>query len=222
MKNQTKTVTASLLFLAIAVLHIIGLLYNDTLDFFTKPFITISLAVIYLVSVKKPSFWYISALFFSFWGDTFLLFKDEFFLFGLASFLISHILYIKISSHFLKKINFLKIIKASIPFVIAFGIVFFIIKDNLGEMFIPVIFYGVIISAFGTVTLLNYIQEKSTENLWLFLGAIIFIVSDSLLAVNKFYESREIYGLFIMITYIVAQYLICKAMIVKDSSKLSS
>ena len=215
MKKRTKVF--SVLFLIIVVLHIFGLLYNETLGVLTKPFITILLAIVYLSAVKKPSFWYISALFFSFWGDTFLLFKDQFFLFGLVSFLVAHVLYIKISSGYLKKNGFAKIITASIPFILVFGSIVLLIKDNLGDMLVPVIIYGIIISAFGTLTLLNYQQQRTTENLWLFLGALIFIISDSFLAVNKFYEARELYGITIMITYIVAQYLICKAMIVKDS-----
>ncbi|TXD47255.1 lysoplasmalogenase [Polaribacter sp. IC073] len=220
MKKNTKVVSASVFFLAIVVLHILGLLYNDKLAFLTKPFITISLVVIYLLSVNKVSFWYVSALFFSFWGDTFLLFKEAFFLFGLVSFLIAHILYIKISSNYLKKISFKKIITYSIPFVIAFGSIVYLIRANLGDMLVPVIIYGLVIATFGTLTLLNYVQQKTTENLWLFLGAFIFIVSDSLLAINKFYEASEIYGISIMVTYIVAQYLICKAMVVKDSQSL--
>lgn len=215
---NTKTKLFSGLFLIIIVIHIIGLLYSGSLAFFTKPFITISLAVIYLSSVKKANFWYISALFFSFWGDTFLLFKDEFFLLGLVSFLIAHFLYIKISSGYLKKVGSLKIITISIPFILAFGSVVFLIKDNLAEMLIPVIIYGIVISTFGVITLLNYIKDKNTANLWLFLGALIFIVSDSLLAINKFYEAKEFFGICVMLTYIVAQYLICKAMIVKDSN----
>ena len=215
---KTKTKLFSGLFLIIVVLHIIGLLYSVSLAFFTKPFITISLAVVYLSSVKKANFWYVSALFFSFWGDTFLLFKEEFFLLGLVSFLIAHFLYIKISSGYLMKVGFLKMLTTSIPFVLAFGSVVFLIKDNLEEMLIPVIIYGIVISAFGVITLLNYSKEKNTANLWLFLGALIFIVSDSILAINKFYEAREFYGLCIMLTYIIAQYLICKAMIVKDSN----
>ena len=215
---NTKTKLFSGLFLIIVVIHIIGLLYSASLAFFTKPFITISLAVIYLSSVKKANFWYISALFFSFWGDTFLLFKDEFFLLGLVSFLIAHFLYIKISSGYLKKVGSLKIITISIPFILAFGSVVFLIKDNLAEMLIPVIIYGIVISTFGVITLLNYIKDKNTANLWLFLGALIFIVSDSLLAINKFYEAKEFFGICVMLTYIVAQYLICKAMIVKDSN----
>ena len=214
---KTKTKIFSGLFLIVVILHLLGLLQNEALAFFTKPFITISLAVVYLSSVKKANFWYVSALFFSFWGDTFLLFKDDFFLFGLVSFLIGHVLYIKISSGYLKSISISKTIGFSIPFIIAFGSVVILIKDNLGEMLIPVIIYGIVISAFGILTVLNYSQTKSTENLWLFLGAVIFIVSDSLLAINRFYEAREIYSISVMVTYIVAQYLICKAMIVKDS-----
>jgi uncharacterized membrane protein YhhN len=65
---------------------------------------------------------------------------------------------------------------------------------------------------------LNYRKEQSTENLWLLIGAILFIFSDSLIAVDKFYQPNEIYGVSIMITYILAQFLICKAMIVKTNN----
>ncbi|MEO9572025.1 MAG: lysoplasmalogenase [Polaribacter sp.] len=214
---MAKTKIFSILFLIVVSLHLLGLLQNDALAFFTKPFITISLAIVYLSSVKKANFWYVSALFFSFWGDTFLLFKDQFFLFGLFSFLIGHILYIKISSGYLKSISMFKIIGFSIPFIFSFGSVVFLIKDNLGEMLIPVIIYGIVISTFGLLTVLNYNQTKRKENLWLFFGAVIFIISDSLLAINRFYEAREVYGISVMITYILAQYLICKAMMVKNS-----
>ncbi len=217
MRKETKIIAASILFLLVIILHLTGLLLNDTLAFFTKPFITISLALVYLASVKKANFWYVSALFFSFWGDTFLLFKQEFFLMGLVSFLVAHLLYIKISSVYLKLISPSKIVFSSIPFILAFGTVVYLIYENLAGMLIPVLIYGIVISTFGVIASLNYFKEKSTANLWLFLGAIIFIISDSLLAINKFYEAKPIYGVSIMVTYIVAQYLICKAMTAKQT-----
>ena len=85
-------------------------------------------------------------------------------------------------------------------------------------MLIPVVIYGITISTFGSVALLNYRGEKSTENLWLCIGAILFVLSDSLIALNKFYEPNEIYGVAIMISYILAQFLICKALIVKTNN----
>ncbi|SDS15421.1 Uncharacterized membrane protein YhhN [Polaribacter sp. KT25b] len=219
MTKQIKITTASIAFLAVVILHILGLLFHDKTAFLSKPFIITSLVIVYLVAVKKPNFWYVSALFFSFWGDVLLLFKDQFFVFGLASFLVAHILYIKIAAGFIKKESVRKLILASIPFVVFLIFLFYLILDNLGEMKIPVIVYGTVISTFGVVSLLNYMQKKSTENLWLFLGTIIFILSDTLIALHKFYEAKEIYSVSIMVTYIVAQYLICKAIIAKDSLK---
>ena len=217
MNKQNKIISASLVFLTIVILHISGILFNETIAFFTKPFLMVSLVIVYLVSSKKANFWVVSALFFSFWGDVFLLFKEEFFIYGLASFLIAHILYIKITAGFLKKISFQKIVFSSIPFVLILLGLLFLIKDNLEEMLLPVIVYGITICTFGAVALLNYMQERTSENLWLFLGAIIFIISDSLIAINRFYEPKEMYAISIMITYIVAQYLICKAMVVKNA-----
>ena len=217
MKKQTRITITSILFLVIVILHLYGVLNHEMLAFSTKPLLMVTLVLIYLTSVKKPSFWFVSALFFSFWGDVLLLFKEQYFVFGLASFLLAHILYIKISASFLKKIKLQKVVLVSLPFVVFLIGLLYLIKDNLGDMLIPVVVYGITISSLGAVTLLNYVQEKSTSNLWLFLGAIIFIISDSLIAINKFYEPQEIYGLTIMATYIVAQYLICKAVISKNS-----
>lgn len=219
MTKKTKIILASVAFLAIVVLHISGILLNEKVAFISKPFIITSLVIIYLVAVKKPNFWYVSALFFSFWGDVLLLFKEQFFVFGLASFLLAHVLYIKIASGFIKKVSYQKILMISLPFVVFLISLLSLIFENLGEMKIPVIVYGIVISSFGAVSFLNYVQEKNTVNLWLLLGTLIFILSDSLIAFHKFYAPKEYDQLFIMLTYIVAQYLICKAIIAKTADE---
>jgi len=217
MKNQTKTTIATILFLAVFIADIWAVTTNNRVgELILKPLLMTTLAIVYLLSVKKPNFWFVSALFFSFWGDVLLLFKEQYFVFGLASFLVAHILYIKITAGFLKKVAIAKIVLATAPFVLFLALFLNLIFDNLGEMKIPVIVYGITISSFGAVTFLNYISHKTTVNLWLFLGALIFISSDSLIAINRFYEAKEIYGVLIMTTYIVAQYLICRAIIVKQ------
>ena len=158
-------------------------------------------------------------LFFSCLGDVFLLSSEaNFFMYGLGSFLLAHIMYIKITAGFLKATSKSTMLFVSFSFVVFLAGLLLLIKDNLGDMLLPVTVYGIVISTFGAVALLNYIGKKSTENLWLFLGAIIFIASDSMIAINRFYESNELYGLLIMLTYIIAQYLICKAMIAKSNS----
>ena len=222
LNKQTKITTASIFFLVVVVLHIVGVLYHEKIAFLSKPFLMIALVLIYLASVKKANFWYVSALFFSFWGDVLLLFKEQFFVFGLASFLLAHILYIKIVSSFIKKINLKRVLLICLPFVIFIIGLLHLTEANLGEMKIPVIVYGIVISSFGVIVSLNFLQQKTTANLWLFLGAIIFIISDSFIAIHEFYAPKEMYQITItiMITYIVAQYLICKAIIAKTSRQL--
>jgi len=53
---------------------------------------------------------------------------------------------------------------------------------------------------------------------WYYLaGATSFVVSDSLLAVNKFYQPFAYAGVFIMLTYCAAQYLIVRGYIEQKS-----
>jgi uncharacterized membrane protein YhhN len=56
---------------------------------------------------------------------------------------------------------------------------------------------------------------KTSKESFLYLlgGAIIFIISDSLLAINKFYSNFEQADLLIMLTYITGQFLIVKGII---------
>ncbi|CAL2076374.1 lysoplasmalogenase [Tenacibaculum sp. 190524A05c] len=218
MNNQNKkALVISLLFIVISVFEIYGTIQNSKLlEFIFKPLITVSLALLYIVSVKKPSFLFISALFFSFWGDVLLLFPEKYFVLGLVSFLLTHLIFIKIIRGFISNVDSKLFLKSAIFFVAYFGGIIYLIFENLNELLIPVLVYGLVISTFGTFATVNYIKNKATENLWLLVGALIFILSDSIIAINKFYMENALLGSLIMITYIVAQYFICKAMIAKS------
>jgi len=218
MTKQTKITIATALFFIAAIADVYAIISgNEIVETYAKPMLLTLLAVVYLVSANKPMFWYVLGMFFCFIGDVLLMFKGaNFFMYGLAAFLLGHIVYIKITASFLPKDLTVKMITSAFPFVVFFGVLMYLIYPNLNEMLIPVVVYGVTISTFGSVAFLNYRSEKSTENGWLFIGAILFILSDSLIALNKFYEPNELYGVTIMITYILAQFLICKAMIVKS------
>ena len=108
-----------------------------------------------------------------------------------------------------------RILTHSIPFLLILFLLLYTVYPNLGDLLIPVVVYGIVISVFGVVTFLVYSNERSAGNLLLFIGAITFILSDSILAINKFYESTALLGNAIMVTYIIAQYLLCRAMILK-------
>lgn len=217
MTKHTKITIASILFLLVAIADVYAVItQNKVMEMIFKPLLMTTLVVVYLLSVKKPNFWFVSGLFFSFWGDVFLLDKESFFVFGLGSFLFAHVIYIKITTGFLQKDLTAKMITSAIPFVLLLAGLLFLIYDNLEEMLVPVIVYGVTIATFGASALLNYRQEKSMANSWLLLGAILFIASDSLIALNNFYAAKHLFDIAIIVLYIISQYFICRAMIAKN------
>lgn len=216
MTLKSKTAIASLFFLLVSILDIYAIIvHHKVLEMIAKPLIATALVILYLTSVKKPNFWYVSALFFAFWGDVLLLFGDQFFVYGLSSFLLAHVLLITISYRFIEQSSITRILTHSVPFVVMLIGLLYLIYPGLGAMFIPVTIYGIVISVFGVLTFLLYTKERTTANGWLFLGALTFIASDSMLAINKFYYATELLGVCVMLTYIIAQYLICRAMMVK-------
>ena len=206
------------LFTAVSIIHILGLIFKfEVVSVVTKPLILISLLLYYLKSTNKRSTLYTGAVLFSLLGDVLLISNTELnFMLGLASFLIAHILYIVMVMKSAETSSFKNKVKSVVPFVIlGFGLLYFL-KDTLGEMLIPVTIYAFVISMFGTVSLLNYINKKSNKALTLLLGALFFMLSDSVLAINKFQESNAVYPVVVMITYITAQYLICSYKLKED------
>jgi len=77
---------------------------------------------------------------------------------------------------------------------------------------VPVIVYGLTISAFGTISLINYRETKSRKSMAMLIGSILFMISDSILAINKFYEPSHYFEVIVMLTYILAQYFIYRSM----------
>ena len=213
-----KSKLSLILFIGVSILYVFGILIdNISLRFIFKPLILVSLMIYYSSSVQEKSQLFLAALFFSFLGDIFLLFESEInFILGLVSFLLAHIMFIVLVVRMLKKPSSKNGLIAFIPFVITFSGLLFLLKDSLGEMMIPVIIYGAVISIFGTVSLLNYLTSKTKESMFLLIGAVFFVLSDSVLAINKFYDSMAFYPLIVIVTYILAQYFICRFMIVKS------
>lgn len=216
--NKTANIKiATFLFLSVVLINVFAVIFNNnTLEIVFKPLIMISLGLLYFISVKKIDFWFVSALFFSLLGDIFLLNKQNYFVFGLASFLITHIIYLKISVGFLQKQLTYKIILASVPFIALFIWILYLIFNNLKNLLIPVLSYGIVLVAFGTSALLNYLQKKMPISTNLLLGALLFIASDSLIALNNFYLPKHLFSILLILFYMSSQYFICKAMINKN------
>ena len=143
-------------------------------------------------------------------GDALIIFS---FLPGLVAFLIGHLFYIY---SFIKKWHFnWNRIYILIPFAI-FGVyigsvLISSLTRNGEEAFIlPVILYLIIISLMGFTAF-------QTRNKYLYFGSILFILSDTLLAWNKFIGELPFSGEMIMLTYYSAQFLIAQSLTVQTS-----
>lgn len=156
----------------------------------------------------------LGALLFSWIGDVILLFaniSEIYFILGLVAFLISHVIYI---------ILFNKQNKPDVPknkgvFFIGLGFILVylttmltVLLPKLGDLQLPVIVYALTISTMLLYAFSGYLIWKKPANTYIFIGAIVFVLSDSILAMDKFYEPIYKNSFFIMLTYLMAQYLI--------------
>ncbi|WP_299528558.1 lysoplasmalogenase [uncultured Lutibacter sp.] len=207
-------------FVLVSVLDIVGVIFEiPILVYIFKPLIILSLLFLYVFSLPKRLKWYVIALEFSFFGDVLLMFSGElFFMAGLISFLMAHLLFIKIVISRIKKYSLSKVIFSIIPFLIVFSLLIFNLKDSLHEMLWPVIIYGLTIATFGVVSLIDFLNTKSKKSLIMLSGAIVFMISDAVLAINKFHTQDHLFEISIMITYVLAQYLIYRSMILEKNN----
>jgi len=165
------------------------------------------------VSCNKHKF-LIAGLVFSCFGDIFLdVDRTQLFVFGLGSFLIAHIFYM-ISFMPLRKItkNMIAIMTGYITYAL---VMFYFILPDLNNLFVPVLVYMSVLMLMGITTLLS-----KNSNIWLVLGGASFIVSDSLIGLDKFHSPITNAGVLIMISYYFAQFSLVKGMffVTRDST----
>jgi len=214
MKN-TSVFLILFLFISIVQLFAAAAEFHLVADI-SKPFIMLSLAGYYWMMAERRSLLFVFALLFCWAGDVLLIFQPRgqlFFIFGLVAFLIGHLLYM-MSYHRLRwadkqnELLWTQKIRMSLPIVLAGTGLITVLLPTLGGLKIPVLVYSLVLVGMVMAALFRY-GRTSPESFWcVFLGATLFMASDSILAINKFYTPLPYAGLLIMGTYIGAQYLI--------------
>ena len=206
----------AILFWIMASVDIIGIAANiASLHYIAKPLlipILILLLVFTKTTIRRKNLLLIG-LFFSWLGDMFLLFEDRnklFFIFGLVCFLTTHIFYI---IYFLKikssSISLLKKYPLLLFVVIAYGVsLVWFLFPHLGDLKIPVMLYAAVICTMLLCSLHIFYKVNNPANWYFLIGAKMFVLSDSLLAINKFYQPFAYAGVAIMLTYCAAQFFI--------------
>lgn len=192
--------TKSIITLLCASLFLYGLYTdNHALRLFTKPVPV--LVLLWMIFAHKDK-WLMGALTFSILGDVILELPRLLpFALGLGSFLIAHLMYIR---RFLMA-PVQKIWWPIVPITLYCGILFCYMLPNLGPLLVPVFLYVLIIATM----LWSASTFSHTHKIhWPFIGAVFFVLSDSLIAINKFVMPFSQARYAIIITYWLAQYLI--------------
>ncbi|MCZ2480501.1 lysoplasmalogenase [Aquirufa nivalisilvae] len=163
---------------------------------------------------RKPTI--LLALFFAWLGDVFLMIPGSnplYFQLGLGGFLIMQWIYIEMFKKQINKVlspvNGMTVLVA----IYVIGLLSLLLPQMNLALAIPVVIYAI---SLGTM-LWFASQRKSSVSLWnyqcILSGAILFVLSDSLLAINKFYHSFPGNSFWVMSTYILAQLLLTQGLV---------
>lgn len=188
-------------------------------NWFYKSLSIISLGIFCFnkIDIKQIEFIYLSIFLASF-GDFWLGYNDKkYFLHGLTAFLFAHILSsIFFILHFKNEnLSNNKIISIIIILFLFSLLLFKYIAKYLKNYKIPVILYIIILLIMAYSAILSQFNT-----IILVIGILSFIISDSILAVQKFKHNFKLADQFIWVSYYLAQLLIISNLYILHNSNL--
>ncbi len=205
--SRPKSALLLSLLVSVFLLDLVFIYFNlNGSRLYSKTLLVPMLIFIYVneLKIKRRSLnkLFLLGLVFSFLGDLFLLFSWGF-LPGLGAFLLAHVCYI---------FCFIPFAQGKISWKIAFQIVCYtftlvaVLFPYLNGMEVPVLFYA---AAIATMFFFC-IRSKNRK---LVVGAFLFVISDSILAVNLFVFNHLFLDLAVMLTYVPAQYFLIQGVV---------
>jgi uncharacterized membrane protein YhhN len=202
-------VILTLLALFSASLHIRAEYYGPQYHIYLFKPLTMVFILLIAVQAGKPDavlykYAIIAGLICSLAGDVFLMLPSDRFVAGLVSFLIAHLFYI---AAFTSGTGF-GFSWRLLPCVIYGIVIFSILSPSLGKMKLPVLVYMMVILVMAWQAWERWSQIGQSATLLAFLGAVLFLISDSALAINRFRGRYESAQALILSTYFAAQWLI--------------
>ena len=211
-----KSISLLKVFIAFSLVYLLIVLFElDDIARYIKPLLLPLL--LYAVQIHKPfetKNLLLISLLFSWLGDCVLLFADQdelYFIIGLALFLVAHLflvfLFIDQKRETFQQKNSKFSIGIGLIAIYLIGMLLLLIP-GLGDLKLPVTLYAIVISIMLSLALRGiYHWEKESKHI-VFIGAISFVISDSILAIDKFYTGISKDTFWVMLTYLIAQFCI--------------
>jgi sterol desaturase/sphingolipid hydroxylase (fatty acid hydroxylase superfamily)/uncharacterized membrane protein YhhN len=149
----------------------------------------------------------LGALVFSLVGDVFLMLPGNYFIPGLASFLVAHLFYIAL---FRQGQGWFASKRALVGVLAVGALMYSIVWSGLNDpvLKIAVAAYVGVISLMAAQAIGRATTTGDAASRWVAVGACVFMLSDSLIAINKFVTPVALSSLWILSTYYCAQMLI--------------
>lgn len=138
---------------------------------------------------------------------------DLFFILGLSAFLIAHIFYIIFFHQLRVKENVKGNAWLLLLVVVYYAVLITLLSPYLHDMKLPVRVYALVISFMFMLAMHMLFIKNKIAGRWMMTGALLFVISDSVLAIDKFYQSFAIAGALIILTYGLAQLFIAEGAI---------
>jgi uncharacterized membrane protein YhhN len=200
-------------------------------EYIFKPLLMISLGIYFIQSVILMAHpesigrgviqnqLLLAAIVFSLLGDIFLMF-DGYFIAGLGSFLIAHLFYIYAFGR--EAVRFFSKKELFLPSILVLIYGYFLLMHILPNvdlaLKVPITVYSLTILMM-LLTVLHRLGNVSTASFWwVSVGAMLFVLSDSMIALNKFVAPFPMAGVLIMATYGMGQYLIIEGFLKKHEA----
>ena len=154
----------------------------------------------------------LAGLLFSLLGDILLMLPGDRFLAGLTAFLFAHVFYI---------LGFgldqgTPVLWPILPVFGLAGLAGWILKDGIGKIKIPVYAYMGVISVMAWLAWSRWLTGGQLDHLLAFCGAGLFMISDLILAVNRFKSEFKAARVLDLLTYYIGQWLIALSVIGLD------
>ena len=181
---------------------------SRTIVYIFKPLTMVFIIAIALVGTSELRSYrklVVGALCCSLAGDVLLMLPSDQFVPGLLSFLAAHCFYI---AAFRTRPSGLLSTWFGLACLVYGSLMLWLLLPYLGDMKLPVLIYLIVVLLMAWQALTRWAMSRNRRTLLAALGASLFVVSDSMIAINRFYVRFRLADLLIMLTYFVAQWLI--------------
>ncbi len=180
------------------------------LEFLSRPLIMISLGIYYIINIPRNYTWqhliFGIGLFFALLGDILSLFEHEIiYYFVIVCFMICQLSYTYVLYH--ERSGWIQ----KHPYVLLFFVFYALLLlsvlwSNLDQLKAIAIVYAFVILSMGAMAINRKGNVSQKSYVLVLSGSVLFIISDSLIAIDRYTYNLPYEGISIMSIYMIAQY----------------